>query len=152
MKKILFTKEKYKENKNKYRNLLTERKDAVMHLSRARAMGDLSENGYYKSSKSKLISIDHDIRRLSNFIKYGSVINFVNRGVAGIGCTATIKTKNNTKKYKIVGKEEANPREGKISNESPLGIAILHKKVGDSVEFITPSGKISYKIIKIDMI
>ena len=150
MNSILFTKEKYESVKKEYQNLLIKRKDAVFHLAKARAMGDLSENGYYKASKSKLISIDHDLRKFSNFIKLGSIINFVNKGFVGIGCRVAIKSTNGLQKYYLVGREEANPKLGKISNESPLGKLLLGKKVGDSVQLQAPSKKVSYKIIKIE--
>lgn len=149
MNKILFTKEKYNKIKNEYQELLNERKDAVFHLAKARDMGDLSENGYYKASKSRLVSIDHNLRKLSDFIKYGSIINFVNKGIVEIGCMVTVGTNNEFIIYNVVGREEADPKLGKISNESPLGNAILGKKVGESINLITPSGKINYKILKI---
>lgn len=150
MDKVLLTKEKYNSLKTEYDNLLLKRKDAVFHLAKAREMGDLSENGYYKASKSNLIAIDHNLRKLSGFIKYGSVINFVNRGLVEIGCKVTIKNDDTLEAYHIVGKEEADPKNGKISNESPLGIALLDKTVGETIELKTPSGSTSYKILKIE--
>lgn len=150
MNKILFTKEKYKNNQKAYQDLLNKRKIAVMQLSKAREMGDLSENGYYKASKSALISIDHNLRKLSNFIKYGSIINFVNRGFVEIGCTVTLKIDNKLETYSIVGKEEADPKLGKISNVSPLGKSLLGKRIGDNIELLTPSGKANYTILKIE--
>jgi transcription elongation factor GreA len=146
---IHFTKEKYESLKKEYQELLIQRKDAVLHLTKAREMGDLSENGYYKSSKMKLSSIDHNLRKLSNFIKYGSVINFANKGIVALGCTVNIKNEAGTQTYQIVGKEEANPKLGKISNESPLGKLLLGKKPGENIELITPSRLINYKIIGI---
>lgn len=147
---ILFTKGKYDQVKKDYQELLSKRKDAVFHLAKAREMGDLSENGYYRASKMKLSSIDHNLRKLSNFIKYGSIINFVNRGMVEVGCKVTIKNGDKIEKYTIVGKEEANPKLGKISNLSPLGKALLGKRVGESIDLQTPSGKINYEIIKIE--
>lgn len=147
---IFFTKAKYSQIKEEYQKLLIERKEAVLHLTRAREMGDLSENGYYRSSKSKLSSIDHNLRELSNFIKYGSIINFVNKGFVEIGCKVTIKNNEELQKYYIVGKEETDPKQSKISNESPLGKLLLGKKVGENVKLKTPSGEINYKILKIE--
>lgn len=147
---IFFTKEKYEQIKEDYQKLLIERKETVLHLTKAREMGDLSENGYYRSSKMKLSSIDHNLRKLSEFIKHGSIINFVNNGFAEIGCKVTIKNDEELQKYQIVGKEEADPKMGKISNVSPLGKLLLGKRVGESVELLIPSGKVNYKIIEID--
>ena len=150
MNRIFFTKEKFENIKKEYDNLLLERKDAVFHLAKAREMGDLKENGYYRASKSKLLSIDHNLRELSRFIKYGSVINFINKGLVEIGSRVTLLTENKSITYRIVGKEEANPKEGKISTESPLGKMLIGKKVGESIKLNVPAGKISYKITKID--
>lgn len=150
MNSILFTKEKYESIKKEYQDLIIERKDAVFHLTKARDMGDLSENGYYRSTKSKLSSIDFNLRKLSNFIKYGSIINFVNNGFVGIGCKVTVENDNKLEAYNIVGKEESDPNSGKISNVSPLGFRLLGKRVGEKVELLTPSGKTNYTILKIE--
>ena len=147
---IFFTREKYAQIKQEYQSLLLERKDAVLHLTKAREMGDLSENGYYRASKSKLSSIDFNLRKLASFIKYGSIINFINRGMVEIGCKVTINSENDTQEYRIVGKEEADPKLGKISNESPLGKLLLGKRAGERVELQIPSGKTSYTVIKIE--
>jgi transcription elongation factor GreA len=147
---ILFTKEKYEQIKKEYQKLLLERKDAVFHLAKAREMGDLSENGYYRSSKTKLSSIDFNLRRLSSFIKYGSVINFTNNGFIEVGCNVTIENADGIQKYQIVGKEEADPKNGKISNVSPLGKLLMGKRMDESFDLITPSGIVSYKILKIE--
>jgi len=147
---IFFTKEKFNQIKEEYAKLLIERKETVAHLTKARDMGDLSENGYYRSSKTKLSSIDFNLRKLSNFIKYGSIINFVNNGIIEIGCRVSLSDDRNKQvKYQIVGREEADPKIGKISNESPLGKLLLGKRVGENIELQTPSQKINYKILKI---
>jgi transcription elongation factor GreA len=150
MNPIYFTKEKYENIKKEYQDLLIARKEAVVHLAKARDMGDLSENGYYRASKSKLSSIDFNLRKLSNFIKYGKMISFTNNGFIEIGCEVTIENNNEMQKYQIVGGEEADPKLGKISNESPLGKLLLGKRVGENISLITPSGIVSYKILKIE--
>jgi len=148
---IFFTKEKFKEIKEEYEKLLIERKETVSHLTKARDMGDLSENGYYRSSKTKLSSIDFSLRKLSGFMKYGSIITFVNNGIVEIGCTVTLNDDENTQtKYQIVGREEADPKIGKISNESPLGKLLLGKRVGENIKLLTPSREINYKISKLE--
>lgn len=151
MQKVLFTKDKYESIKKDYQDLVIKRKDAVIQLSKARGMGDLSENGYYKAAKSNLISIDHNLRKLSNFIKYGSIINSShNKDIVEIGSKVTVESNDQSQKYYIVGKEEADPKLGKISNESPLGYSLLGKRVGEKVELLTPSGKTNYTILKIE--
>jgi transcription elongation factor GreA len=150
MKTIYFTRKKYESIKKDYQKLLLERKDAVFHLTKAREMGDLSENGYYRSSKTRLSSIDFSLRKLSNFIRYGSVINFINNGQVEIGSEVIIQNNNKIQKFQIVGKEEADPSLGKISNESPLGKLLLGKKIRETVNLIVPSGTINYIILKIE--
>lgn len=146
---IFFTKEKYEQIKKDYQNLLIQRKDAVFHLAKAREMGDLSENGYYRSSKAKLSSIDHNLRKLAGFIKYGSIINFVNKGVVELGCSVTLKNNNKLQEYQIVGREEADPSLNKISNESPLGKLLLGKRIGESANLKIHSAETTYIIFKI---
>lgn len=151
MKPIYFTKNKYDSIKKEYQDLLIQRKDAVIHLAKAREMGDLSENGYYRASKMKLSSIDHNLRKFTDFIRYGSIINFVNDGRIAIGCRVTIKDANGElQKYCIVGREEADPKMGKISNESPLGKALLGRKEGETIEFQMPAGKTEITILKLE--
>lgn len=147
---IHFTKEKYEQIKKDYEKLLTERKETVVHLTKAREMGDLSENGYYRSSKMKLSSIDHNLRKLANFIKYGQIISTNNCGIVEIGSHVTIKNDQGIQQYQIVGKEETDPKLGKISNESPLGKLLLGKKTGENIELITPLAATYYTIIKIN--
>jgi transcription elongation GreA/GreB family factor len=81
---------------------------------------NLRENGYRRSSKSKPSSIDFNLRKLSNYIEYDSVINFTNNGFVEIGCKVTIESNNKLQIYRIVGREETDPKLGKIFNEFPL--------------------------------
>ena len=150
MKTIPFTKEKFEDIKKEYEELQVKRKDTVIHLTKARLMGDLSENGYYRSTKTNLSSIDYNLRRLSNFIKYGYVIENTNKGFVDLGCRVTLESDNGIQAYFLVGIYESDPKIGKISNVSPLGKSLLGKKVGESIELETPSGKTNYKILKIE--
>lgn len=149
MKTYHFTKDGYENLKKEQEQLREERKDAVMHLKKAREMGDLSENGYYKASKMKLSSIDHRLFKLSVFLKYGKIIEPKKSDTVDLGSTVTLKDGEQTVIYTIVGSEEANPREGRISNESPIGKALIGKKVHEAVSLITPSKTTTYTIEKI---
>jgi transcription elongation factor GreA len=146
---IFFTKEKYELIKTEYQDFLIKRRAAVIQLSKARDMGDLSENGYYRASKLALSSIDFNLRKLSGFIKYGSIINFINKGIIEIGAKVSIVNNGLSQHYYIVGKEEADPKTGKISNESPLGKLLLGKREGENFKLETPSGNVNYIIKKI---
>jgi len=145
---IQFTKEGYEKIKKDYDELLAKRKPAVLVLKEARELGDLSENGLYKAARANLSSIDNRLRRLDNMIKRGEVVNPV-KGVVGIGSKVIVSDGKMKKEFSIVGEQEADPLNHKISNVSPIGKALLGKKVGDSVVIEIPSGKLTYKILEI---
>ncbi len=143
---IQFTKEGYEKLKKDFKEAVESRPFAVADLKKARDMGDLSENGYYKAARMKLSSIDHSIRQFKDFIQRAQVLDDKNYGFVSIGSTVTLS---NGKTYKVVGDLEANPSENKISLLSPIGKAIKDKAVNDEAILDSPSGKISYKIIKV---
>lgn len=148
MNKITFTKVGYENLKKEYQELLNSRKPAVEDLKKAREMGDLSENGYYKAARMKLSSIDYNLRRLKYLIKSATVVE---KQKEFIDVESKVILESNGKKieYLIVGGYESNPLEGKISHLSPLGKQLIGKKAGQEVVVTTPSGKMSYKIVKI---
>lgn len=149
MRQIQFTKEGFDKLKADYESLLAERPAAVDDLKKARDMGDLSENGYYRAARAKLSSIDGRLRRMSYSIKQAVVVDSVGKDAISIGSTVTLSDGKNETTYQVVGDLEADPVAGKISLLSPIGRAIGGRKVGDEVTISTPSGEISYKIIKI---
>lgn len=128
--KIRFSKVGFEKLKKKFERLNSERPSAVLDLKKAREMGDLSENGYYKSARAKLSSIDRNLKYLTHQIKNAYVVE----QIQGIG---------------VVGDLEANPSERKISLLSPIGRALENRKIGEIVEIKTPNGNTFYKIIKI---
>lgn len=132
---IYFTPQGLEEKKNEYEKLLLSRPDAVKELSKAREMGDLSENGYYKSAKFKLSDIDRKLRQLKFLLKIARVKESVTTGRVDIGSTVTISDGTTEKTYQIVGSYESNPSEGKISLDSPLGKALAGKRQNDVVNF-----------------
>lgn len=146
---IKLTKEGFEKLKKDYEDAVKERPIAVADLKKARDMGDLSENGYYKAARFKLSYIDFLIRKLSLDIKRSIVVEKTDKDFVGIGSTVTLENKNRKTTYYVAGDLEANPKENKISLLSPLGKAIKNKKLNDEVFIEAPSGKISYKIIKI---
>ncbi|MDO8658927.1 MAG: transcription elongation factor GreA [Candidatus Levybacteria bacterium] len=148
-KKIAFTKEGFAALQKEYLDLLNSRRPAVEDLKKAREMGDLSENGYYKSAKSKLSSIDYNLRRLNYLIKSAVVVERQKEYV-DVGSQVILVSNGKKIEYQIVGSYESNPQEGKISNVSPLGKELISKKIGGEATVTTPSGKVSYKIVKIE--
>lgn len=141
MKLIKFTEVGLEEIKNELEQLAKKRPDAVKELSRARELGDLSENGLYHAAKANLRSIDSTIRRLTYQVKLAQIVN-----------SPKIIVEEDGKKieYQIVGDFEADPKNNKISANSPIGKALLHKKPGEIVDIFTPKGKRSLKILKIE--
>lgn len=149
MKQIRFTKKGFEAIKKEHTDLLEERPAAVLDLKKAREMGDLSENGYYKAAKWKLSEIDRNLRRLLINIKSAVISDNSGKKIVGIGSSVRLSDGKNEFVYEIVGDLEADPKLKKISLLSPIGQALENKKTRDTVEIETPSGKIKYKILKI---
>ena len=141
-----FTKKGFDKLRIDYEDLIRKRPAAVADLKKARDMGDLSENGYYKSARGKLSSIDRDLRKLLTFLKEAKIIEHTNSKIAYIESVVTLCNGKNEVKYEIVGDMEADPSNNKISLLSPVGKAIAGKKAGDKVIIEIPTGKINYTI------
>lgn len=146
---IRFTKSGLEKIKKDITILIKDRPKAVADLKKSRDMGDLSENGYYKSAKSKLSSIDYQLRKLYYQIKNATVVQGNNKDYVEIGSSVTLKNEYREVTYNLVGDLEADPREHKISLLSPIGRALENKEIGSRIEIVTPKGKIYYKLIKI---
>lgn len=146
---IQFTKEGYAKLKQEYEDLIAQRPEAVENLKRAREMGDLKENGYYKASRMKLNSIDNRLFHLKILLKRAKIAVNTSATAISIGCIVILKHENIEKQYQIVNKYETNPSEGKVSDVSPIGSALMGKKMGDTVKITIPSGEVIYKIVKI---
>ena len=120
-------------------------------LKRAKEYGDLSENAEYAQAREEQTRVETRIFELEDFIKKAVVIKgSVGGDTVRVGSRVTAQRDGKETTYAIVGSTEANPQEGKISNESPIGKAFLGKKVGDSVEVTTPAGKATYQVTKIE--
>jgi transcription elongation factor GreA len=134
-------------------NLLTtvKRKEIAERIERAKELGDLSENAEYSEAKDAQSLNEGRILELTNTLKNVTIVQRKesNEQVT-MGSKVTVKTGDKEKQYTIVSFNEADPLEGKISNESPLGVAFLNKKIGNSFEVETPRGIVKYKILKIE--
>ncbi len=146
---ILFTSEGFEKVKNEQMTLLEKRKTAVNNLQTAREMGDLSENGAYKAARFELTSIDRRLREFARLIRFGKVVERSNIGVVEIGSTVVVSDGTKSYTYTIVGGYESNPLEKKLSHFSPIGRALMGKKVGDTVEVHAPQGVTTYRILEI---
>ncbi len=149
--KVLLTKEGLAELKKEYDELVqVKRPAAVARLSAARELGDLSENSEYAAAKQDLSFIDGRIVELEEILHGAKIITSHKKGQVDVGCKVTLHIDGKREIFTLVGEWEADPKERKISHESPLGKALLGKKVGDKVEVEAPAGRLLYKILHID--
>ena len=129
----------------------TKRKEIAERIERAKELGDLSENAEYSEAKDAQALNEGKILELSNLLKNVTVVEAgTTKGQIAMGSKVVVSLDGKEKEYTIVSFNEADPLEGKISNESPLGVAFLHHKKGDEVEVETPRGLVKYKITKIE--
>ena len=145
-KRIPFTKDGYQKILDEKAKLLAERPEAVEHLHKAREMGDLSENGYYKASRAKLSSIDANLRRIERLVRLGKVVESTDNDTIGFGNTVTISDGIKTYEYTVVGGYESDPTNKTVSHMSPLGKALMNKRVGDDISVQAPSGIKRYNV------
>jgi len=151
---IYLTEEGYKKLKIELENLVTKkRKEIAQKIKTAKEYGDLSENAEYSEAKDEQAFVEGRIAELEHILKNAKVVT--NKGsqsceVVDVGCTVYVHLEGTDYQYKIVGSAEADPEQGHISHESPIGKALLGKRIGDEVEVEIPAGKIRYKIKKIE--
>ncbi len=128
------------------------REELSKRLRSAIQMGDLSENADYHKAKEDQGFLEGRIQELEAILRNSIIIEKTqSKGLVTIGSTITIQEGDfDPETYHLVGATEADPRNGKISHESPIGRAIMDKKVGDVAEAETPGGKIKFKVIKIE--
>ena len=128
------------------------REELAARLRSAIQMGDLSENADYHKAKEDQGFLEGRIQELEAILRNSVIIEKTkSTGVVTIGSQVTIQEDDlDPESYHLVGPTEADPRKGKISHESPIGRALMDKKVGDVAEAETPDGKIKFKIIKIE--
>ncbi len=132
---------------------LVKRKEVAQKIKEAREQGDLSENAEYDAAKDEQRDIETRIEEIEKILKNAEVVveEEVELDKISIGCTVRILDceYDEELEYKIVGSTEANSLKGKISNESPVGRALLGSKVGDLVRVETQVGEIEYKVLEI---
>jgi transcription elongation factor GreA len=126
------------------------RAEVAARIHEAKEHGDVTENAEYEDAKNEQAFVEGRIQTLSALIKNAVVIdeNHSTSHVA-IGSTVTVQSGDGKEKFTIVGSAEAAPAEGRISNESPVGRALLGRKKGETIEVSVPAGQFAYKIISI---
>lgn len=148
---VVVTKEGLDALKAEYEELTkVKRPEAVTRLAAAREQGDLSENSEYTDAKQSLAFIDGRIAELEVVLHGVKVVTTHSKGQVDVGCKVTLHINGKKEEFTVVGEWEADPASKKISHESPLGKALLGKKVGEKVEVEAPAGKILYKILHIE--
>ena len=125
------------------------RKEITKRIEEAKELGDLSENFEYHDAKDQQGLNEARIAEIEAMIKNAVVIEASSGGTIGLGSTFSAEFNGKAREFQLVGAAEANPMEGKISNESPLGKAFLGKLEGDSVEVEVPSGIATYRITEV---
>jgi len=119
----------------------------VDRLKQARSQGDLSENADYDTSRGELERTEVRVKEIEHILQNAEIIVAPrSNGAVKLGSTVALKSDKLKAAFKIVGSVEANPGEGKVSDESPIGVALLGKKVGEDVEIQLPSGLTVYKV------
>ena len=149
-KSVNLTKEGKKALEDELASLVARRPEIAEKIAAARAFGDLSENEEYSSARSEQKTVENRILEIEEILKNSKIIRAAAHTKVGIGATVKVKVNNGKQMtYSIVGPVEANPLEGKISDQSPIGKALMGKSVGDTAEMDTPKGKTLYKILEI---
>lgn len=132
------------------------RKEVAVRIKDAISYGDLSENAEYEEAKNEQAFLEGRILQLEEKVKNAKIISGRRKIAKTVHLGTTVHLKNLTKKreeleiYTIVGSTEANPFDGKISNESPVGNALLDKKKGDTIKVVVPAGRVEYQIVKLN--
>jgi transcription elongation factor GreA len=151
-KKILITKEGLAKLQSELEHLLSVRRQEIADkIKRAREMGGTENNAEYEDAKNDQAFVEGRILMLENIVKNATVIESpALPGVVEIGDKVLIQNQDGKiEQFIIAGSAEANPIEGKISNESPVGKALLGKKIGDEVEVTTPAGVLKFLIMDV---
>ncbi len=150
----LLTKEGAEKMRAELEDMVTrQREELSKRLRTAIQQGDLSENADYHKAKEDQGFLEGKIKEYEEILAGVKIIEETNNtsGVVDVGSWVTIKEgKSPEEKYHVVGAKEANPSEGRISNESPIGSAVMGHKAGDNVVVVTPGGEMKIKIVKVE--
>lgn len=137
-------------NLKKEQKELSEKRPGVLaRMVAAREQGDLSENAGFHAAKDELSRIDRRTRELALMIRFASIISNDQSSAVSLGSVVVVDDGDGQREFKIVGKLEADPTRGLISDESPIGRVLLDKKVGEYIDVDIPDGKVKFKILNI---
>jgi transcription elongation factor GreA len=127
------------------------RREILASLEYAKSLGDLSENAEYHQAREDQGKLEERIAKIDQILQSSKTVSHGGGDIIEVGSTVTAEKDggNDKKTFVIVGSEEADMAAGKISNKSPFGVALLGKKKGEKVSFMTPKGKVDYKIVSV---
>lgn len=145
-KKYQITDSGRKELEKELAELKSRRGEIAEKIAEARSFGDLSENAEYDVAREEQGLLETRVIEIEDILQHASIIKSADATVVGLGSAVELKNSDRTVTYTVVGPVEADPMEGKISDESPIGQALMGKKVGDEVTISTPKGEIVYTI------
>ena len=154
MKEVILTPEGYTKLKDEIEHLSTaKRREVAERIKQAREFGDITENSEYDDAKNEQAMLEHRIALLEDRLAAARIIEAteIPSGVVGVGTKVRLKDMdaNETIEYTIVGSAEADPSEHRLSNESPVGKAIIGRKKGEVVDVAAPRGSLKFKIMDI---
>jgi transcription elongation factor GreA len=136
--------------KDELKELTTSKRGEIAErLKEAKADGDLSENAMYDAARDEQSFVEGRISEIEHILKHAAVISNKSKGTVALGSKVHVELEEGSMEYVIVGSTEANPDKGYISDQSPIGKALIGKKAGDEVAVEVPSGTITYKIKKV---
>jgi transcription elongation factor GreA len=127
----------------------SKRGEIAERLKEAKADGDLSENAMYDAARDEQSFVEGRISEIEHILKHAAVISNKGKGTVSLGSRVHVELEEGDMEYVIVGSTEANPDKGYISDQSPIGRALIGKKAGEEVAVEVPSGTITYKIKKV---
>ncbi len=149
---VYLTREGYERLKERLEYLTTvKRREIAEQIREAKEMGDISENAGYDEAKNAQAFLEGEIAEIEWKLKHAVIIEETDDGIVGLGSKVTVKLDDDEEEtYVIVGSAEADPFNGRISNESPVGSALMGHTVGDVVEVETPGGRMRMKILAVE--
>lgn len=139
-----------KELENELTDLKSRRGMIADKIANARDFGDLSENAEYDAAREEQGLLETRIAEIEDILNNAEIIKASRKKTIGLGSRIELKTGNKKVMYTIVGPVEADPLEGKISNESPIGVALFGKKEGEKVSITTPKGAVHYTVASVN--
>lgn len=145
-KQYQITAEGKQELEKELEELKARRGSVAEKISDARDFGDLSENAEYDAAREEQGLLETRIADIEEILLYADIIKSNGKGIIGLGSQVELTVNGKKVAYTVVGPVEADPLEGKISNESPIGVALFGKKVGDTATITTPKGEVTYTV------